>query len=272
MAMTDSIRINTNINVDRIDTYKVNGESIERLNKSIKRFSQVMMEAVGRDNFQTMKLMNENLQQSLLKLSSVFGRYDYEALLKGVRFTISEMVEKTSVKQIEAFQNIDFAKVFEDSFYREKYDEASKIAFEYAEDEMENEDDISQEELLEVFNEQMENQVGWQEKLYNKSEEFKRKYFVFYCILCFILSQILAYFMQLGIAYAFGSITSEPEKDSPVIYYFDQRTAVNIIGETENYYFITYIDSDGNEVTGYSDKETTEILPEEGNETEGAID
>ena len=71
----------------------------------------------------------------------------------------------------------------------------------------------------------------------------------------------MSFFAQLGIAYVFGNITSEPEKDSPVIYYFDQRTEVNIIGETDNYYFIIYTDREGNEVMGYSDKENMEIVP-----------
>ena len=117
----------------------------------------------------------------------------------------------------------------------------------------------------------MEGKLGWQEKLYNKSEEFKRKYFVFYKIfiscLCFLIGEIMSFFAQLGIAYAFGNITSEPEKDSPVIYYFDQRTEVNIIGETDNYYFITYTDNEGNEVIGYSDKGDMELVPEEDIET-----
>ena len=77
----------------------------------------------------------------------------------------------------------------------------------------------------------------------------------------------MSFFAQLGIAYAFGNITSEPEKDSPVIYYFDQRTEVNIIGETDNYYFITYTDNEGNEVIGYSDKGDMELVPEEDIET-----
>ncbi len=61
---------------------------------------------------------------------------------------------------------------------------------------------------------------------------------------------------------------SEPKEDAPSIYYFDQRTEINIIGETDNYYFITYTDDNGNEVTGYSEKKNIEIVPEEDNEIE----
>ena len=267
----DSIRVNTNINVDDIDIFKINKESMERLNKSVEKLAQVMVDAIGKDTFQAMQVINENLRQTLLKISPIVERYNYDELLKGFQFTVSEMVDKIGVSQLEAIQNIDFGRVFRDSFYQGKYDEASKMAFEYTESEVETEEDISQEELLEIFNEQIEDKIGWQEKLYNKSEEFKRKYFVFYKIfigcLCFLFSEIMSFFAQLGIAYAFGNITSEPEKDSPVIYYFDQRTEVNIIGETDNYYFITYTDSEGNEVIGYSDKEDMEIVPEEDIET-----
>ena len=96
-------------------------------------------------------------------------------MLKGFRFTVADMAEKIGVEQIEAFQNIDLGRLFRDSFYQSKYSEASNMAFEYAEKEVESKEDISHEELLEIFNEQMEDKIGWQEKLYNKSEEFKRK-------------------------------------------------------------------------------------------------
>lgn len=271
--MADSIRINTNINGDNIDTYSLSSESIKNLNKSVGKLAQVLVDAIGKDTFQAAKIMNENLRQSLIKIIPILEQYNYEEMLKGFRFTVADMAEKIGVEQIEAFQNIDLGRLFRDSFYQSKYSEASNMAFEYAEKEVESKEDISHEELLEIFNEQMEDKIGWQEKLYNKSEEFKRKYFVFYKIfigcLCFIFSQIAIYFAQLGIAYAFGNLTSEPEKDSPVIYYFDQRTEVNIIGETDNYYFITYTDSDGNEVMGYSDKEDMEIVPEDDTKTTG---
>lgn len=269
--MADSIRINTNINGDNIDAYNLNSELMKNLNKSLERLAQVMIDAIGKDNIQALKIMNENLRKALIKITPVIEQYNYEEILKGFRFTVADMAEKIGMEQMAVFQNIDLGKLFRDSFFQAKYNEASNMAFEYAEKEVESKEDISQEELIEVFNEQMEEKIGWQEKLYNKSEEFKRKYFVFYKIfigcLCFIFSQIAIYFAQLGIAYAFGNLISEPEKDSPVIYYFDQRTEVNIIGETDNYYFITYTDSDGNEVLGYSDKEDIEIVPEEDTET-----
>lgn len=262
-----SIRINTNISPDKMDRYEINTESFERLNKNIEKMRQILVDSFDIQRTKmSMEILNQDIQDSLKKLSSTFMQCNYDDLLKDIRFTVSEMAEKMCMEQIELFQNIDFGRLFRDSLYHEKYDEASNMAFEYAESEVESEEDISQEELLEIFNEQMEDKIGWQEKLYNKSEEFKRKYYVFYKIfigcLTFILGQIAIYFAQLGIAYAFGNITSEPKEDSPVIYYFDQRTEVNIIGETDNYYLIIYTDSEGNEVMGYSDKEDMEIVPE----------
>lgn len=262
-----SIRINTNISPDKMDRYEINTESIERLNKNIEKMRQILVDSFDiQTTKMSMEILNHDIQDSLKKLSSIFMQYNYDDLLKGIHFTVSEMVEKIGMEQIGLFQNIDFGRLFRDSMYHEKYDEASNMAFEYTESEVESEEDISQEELLEIFNEQMEDKIGWQEKLYNKSEEFKRKYYVFYKIfigfLIFILGQIAIYFAQLGIAYAFGNITSDPKEDSPVIYYFEQRTEVNIIGETDSYYFITYTDSEGNEVMGYSNKEDMEIVPQ----------
>ena len=270
--MDGSMRINTNINPEKICKYEINSESLERLRENIKKLERVMAESF---NIQTTKLsvemLNASIQNSFVKLSSTFEQYDYTGMLKDIQYIFHDIAEKMSIGQLETIQNIDFGKLFKAPFYQEKYAEAGDIAFEYAEEEVEGEENISQEELLEVLNEQIEDKIGWQEKLYNKSEEFKRKYFAFYTVfirvLWFAIMQIAIYFAQLGIAYAFGNIKSEPEKDSPVIYYFDQRTEVNIIGETENYYFITYTGSDGNEIMGYSEKEDIEIVPEEDEET-----
>lgn len=173
--MADSIRINTNINGDNIDTYSLSSESIKNLNKSVEKLAQVLVDAIGKDTFQAAKIMNENLRQSLIKIIPILEQYNYEEMLKGFRFTVADMAEKIGVEQIEAFQNIDLGRLFRDSFYQSKYSEASNMAFEYAEKEVESKEDISHEELLEIFNEQMEDKIGWQEKLYNKSEEFKRK-------------------------------------------------------------------------------------------------
>lgn len=269
--MDDSIRINTSINLEKISNYETNSERLERLRENIEKLERVMAESFNiQATRQTVEMLNENIQNSLIQLSSIFEQYDYTSMLKDIEYGFRDIAEKMNIGKLELLQNIDFGKLFKVPFYQEKYGEAGNIAFEYAEKEVEGEENISQEELLEVLNEQIEDKIGWQEKLYNKSEEFKRKYFVFYTVfiraLWFAIMQIAIYFAQLGIAYAFGNITSEPEKDSPVIYYFDQRTEVNIIGETEYYYFITYTDCDGNEIMGYSEKEDMEIIPIEDEE------
>lgn len=275
--MDDSIRINADINPEKIYNYEINTESFKRLRKNIETLEQIAMESFRiQTNVLSIEMLNRSVQDGFAKLASIFGQYNYEDMLKSLQYSFRDIAEKMCIGKLETFQNIDFGKLLKTSFYQEKYDEAGKMAFEYAEGEIKGEENISQEELLEVLDEQIEDKIGWQEKLYNKSEEFKRKYFVFYTvfirILWFVIMQIVTYFAQLGIAYAFGNITEEPRKGSPVIYYFDQKTEVNIIGETENYYFITYIDSDGNEVMGYSEKEDIEIVPKEDEDTIEDID
>ena len=44
-------RINTNINVDNIDIYRLNSESMKNLNKSVEKLAQVMIDAIGKDTF-----------------------------------------------------------------------------------------------------------------------------------------------------------------------------------------------------------------------------
>jgi hypothetical protein len=268
MAVYDgSIRVHANINPDKISDYKINTESFERLNETLARMKKILADAVG---FQTIQPSFERLssvvQESFSELYSVLEQYNFEEMFKDIRLSVNEMAEAMNLEQIKTLQSIDFSKIFENSFYHEQYNAASQMAFDYVDEEVEGEENISQEELLEVFNAQMEDEAGWQEKIYNKTEEFKRKYFVFYkiivCTLLFLFNQIAIYFTQKGIAYVAGDITSEPESNSTVIYYFDQRTEINIIGETDNHYFIIYPDNDGNESIGYCEKENVEIVPD----------
>ncbi|NBH83074.1 hypothetical protein D7X88_04005 [bacterium C-53] len=268
MEYDASIRIREDL--DKIDNYEISSEGIKRFRETVAKIEKVIADSFNvQTTKQSFEMLNKVVKDSY---KPIFEQYEYEKMLKDIRFVIDEMADAMDFRQLEILKNIDFSRIYRDSFYSEKYAEASQRAYEYAEEEVKGEENISQEELLEIFNEQIGRKIGWQEKLYNKSEEFKRRYFVFYNIfvacLCFIISEIMSFFAQLGIAYAFGNITSEPQKDAPVIYYFDQRTEVNIIGETDYYYFITYPDNDGNESVGYCEKENVEIIPEDNNENE----
>lgn len=269
MANYDAaIRINTNINLDKMDKYKINTESLERVRKNIEKIQQVLTDSFNiQTSKQSFEMFNMIVEDSLKKITSVFKQHDYENILKEICLSIAEMSEKIDIKQLETLQNIDFGKLVKDSFYQIRYDEASNMAFEYVEEEVKSEENITQEELLEIFNEQIEGKDGWQEKLRGKSEEFKEKYAIFYKFITWFLNILVTaavtYFLNLGIACLHGKIVSEPKENSPVIYYFDPRTEVNIIGETDNYYFIIYTDDDGNAVTGYSRKEDIEIVPED---------
>lgn len=271
MEYDASIRINADL--DKIGNYEINTESIKRLKQTTARMEKILADSFNiQATRQSIEMLNMVAKDSFTKLSSMFEQYSFEEKLKDLRLSFAEIADAIGLKQIEALQSIDFSRVFRDSFYQRKYNEASQIAFEYVEEEVKSEETISQDELLEIFDEQMENKIGWQERLYNKSEEFKKKYYVFYKIITWILNILLTtiatHFLQLGSAYITGNITSEPKKDAPVIYYFDQRTEINIIGETDNYYFITYPDNDGNEGIGYCEKENVEIIPEDNNEIE----
>lgn len=272
MEYDASIRINTNINSNNIPNYEINQESIKRLTETVARMGKIIDDYYNPQSLkQSVETLRMVMEDSFGKLSPLFKQYNYSDMLKSLNYSFSEIADTIGLKHMKAPQNIDFSRLFNDSFYREKYNEASQMAFEYVEEEVKGEENISQEELLEIFNEQIENKDGWQEKLQSKSKEFTEKYSVFHKFIIWffnvLITVIVTYFLNLGIAYIHGKIVSEPKEDAPSIYYFDQRTEINIIGETDNYYLIIYTDDNGNEVTGYSEKENIEIVPEEDNES-----
>lgn len=267
MQYDSSIGMDTNVNLNSIPSYEINTESIEKLREMTAKMEKALAASINIESIkESMELLNTVMKDRFSKLSPMLEQYNFEEALNGIRYSFAEMADAIGLKNIEILQNIDFSRVFKDSFYRERYDEASQMAFDYVKEEIKGEENITQEELLEIFNEQMEDKAGWQEKLQNQSSEFKKKYSVFYKFITWffdvLFSAIVAYFLNLGIAYIHGKMVPEPKEDAPAIYYFDQRTEINIIGETDNYYFITYTDDDGNEVIGYSEKENIEIVTE----------
>ncbi len=262
MEYDGSIRVNLN----NIPSYEINADSIKRIREISDKMEKAISAVFSENTKRSMERLNSAVDECLTRVSSTLKQYNFDDTLKGLRIQLDEISDTIGLKNMEMLQNIDFSRLFQDSFYRGKYDEASKWAFEYVEDEIDSEDDITQEELLEIFNEQIEDKVGWYEKFSNKSEKFKKIYDAF-CkfmewFLNVLITAVVSYFLTLGIAYVHGKIVSEPKEDAPDIYYFDKRTEINIIGETDNYYFITYTDDDGNEITGYSEKENIEIVPE----------
>ena len=109
---------------------------------------------------ESMELLNTVMKDSFSKLSPMLEQYNFEEALSGIRYSFAEMADAIGLKNIEILQNIDFSRVFKDSFYRERYDEASQMAFDYVKEEIKGEENITQEELLENFNEQMEDKLA----------------------------------------------------------------------------------------------------------------
>ena len=63
------------------------------------------------------------MKDSFSKLSPMLEQYNFEEALNGIRYSFAEMADVIGLKNIEILQNIDFSRVFKDSFYRERYDE-----------------------------------------------------------------------------------------------------------------------------------------------------
>lgn len=123
-----SIRINPNINPNKINNYEFNTESYERLKINIERIERILTDSINIEiTKQSFELLNRVMKDSFSKISSVFDQYDFDEIAKKLRFSLDEMADAAGVKQIEALQNINFSKVFSDSFYHEKCNEASDL-------------------------------------------------------------------------------------------------------------------------------------------------
>lgn len=144
------------------------------------------------------------------------------------------------------------------SFWAEQaYDEAEEIS-----------DDFStNEEIIEAFEEQEKNPIGFQERFANWTEKKKKKYCIIVAILCLIWTNFIEPYVQDNIgkpitAYAVSKVRELPETASKIIDVMKEGIDGVITEDVPYYYKVTYMDEEGNEKEGYVAKKNLRIIEE----------
>lgn len=137
MQYDSSIGMDTNVNLNSIPSYEINTESIEKLREMTAKMEKALAASINIESIkESMELLNTVMKDRFSKLSPMLEQYNFEEALNGIRYSFAEMADAIGLKNIEILQNIDFSRVFKDSFYRERYDEASQMAFDYVKEEI----------------------------------------------------------------------------------------------------------------------------------------
>ena len=154
-----------------------------------------------------------------------------------------------------------------------RFSDLVEQAYDSLEDEEEEDDEIAtKEEIVELIEEQINNPIGFQEKLANKSEKFVKKYWIVFLIIHFLWANFCQPYFQDTIgkpvmAYTVSKVKELPEKAGKVIDELKHEVQAIITEDVPYYYKITYVDENGNIKEGYTAKKNIQII-EDVEETE----
>lgn len=126
-------------------------------------------------------------------------------------------------------------------------------------------DFVSNEELRETIIEQIENPIGFQERVANWAESKKKKYYIAILILMFVWDNFVQPYFQeyIGVpimAWGVAHVRELPEKTSRFVGDIKEDIEATIIKNVPYYYKVTFVDENGEEKEGYVSKRSVKLV------------
>lgn len=210
------------------------------------------------------KVLNDpesQINQAMQKWVDVLAKIDYEKIGKaGISLLeFAEKIEKINLTNEIQFPEVDYDKLFENDLYNQKFAEAYNVAYETARQEA-GEPNVDKEELENAVKEELK--TNSLEDINIENDKFKETFIkVLKCLWMYlILPLLVSTIYDVGKIVVGNIIKSSTEENSATVYEINnQNTYVNIIEQTENHYYIFFIDEDGDFVNGYIEKENVDL-------------
>lgn len=212
------------------------------------------------NNFQ-----NKNWQNLFREMDSVISKYNFSELFSRIKVeneTIREILPRT---YLDRLNDINIT----ETLYSEGGDSnslskiAENIYKEIEEDEiLDLEDNTSFEQIIEDVS---NDRIGFQEKLYNKSDKYKKKYFIVIFVISLIFKIFLLPYIQENVGKPVmtkieSKIRLEPNSKAEVTDFIKVDTKAGITGNERYYYKIVYRDSEGHLNEGYISKRSVFLI------------
>ena len=245
------------------DLYK---QSINSFNQMGRLFSSENLMAEYKKNLQGI----QNVAKSLMSVSTI----DTSSLLRNFQESMKCFTDEIMSEQINQLKKVDYDKVISETmeangtlkaavdtaynFIRDKEDTSKNGDLET--------DFANEQEIQEAINDQINNPIGFQEKILNWAEEKRKKYCiaVFICV-CIINIFIMPYLQNWGLTVTtkfVSNVKELPKKGAEVIYQLKENVKATIIENTNYYYKVIFTDENGVEREGYVAKRNLKIIDE----------
>lgn len=226
------------------------------------------------------------ISESLPSVQDTF-KIDSRASLLEVSKTFQESVQLLSdnidLEPFKQLQNIDYTNLLHKlSPQTSSLTELANSAYSEIENEalIENdndiEDDFTEEELQECLEEQFSEPQKFQERFSEWVEEKKKKYYIFYRLVCLLITIFVVPYLQQKVGlpvmtYIECQVKELPQKGAEIIDKLEAGVEA-VISEDVNYYYkVIYIDENGEKKEGYVAKRNLKMI-EDKTEASNEID
>lgn len=191
----------------------------------------------------------------------------------------SELIPDIQEEFIQKMGEIDFASLFAARFkridtlsfdkLRDIVEYTYKTVQEEIEDSLEADNDVlSEEEIKEAIDEQINNPKGFQERIKEWSDKKIVRYYIIWQLICFIYSNFFQpYFQQnIGVpvtAWVVSNVKELPQKGAEVVCQIKEGVEAVIIENTNYYYKVSFTDENGVKQEGYVAKKNLKLIEQD---------
>lgn len=252
------------------ESYKQSMESFEEIGR---QFSAINIAEESRRSLDSI----QNIAKLLISVSTI----DTARSIQNLQESMKIFTDSVIAEQINQLESINYGKIFSQTLQKNgTFKEAVDAAYESLQEENISEnveletDFASEQEIQDTINDQMNNPVGFQERVANWAAEKYKKYFIVINFWLFIWGIFIQPYLQENVGlpvmtYVASDVKELPEKGAKIVTRLKKNIEATIIKNTNYYYKVTFIDEDGVRKEGYVAKRNLKIIEEpETEETE----
>lgn len=252
------------------ESYKQSMESFEEIGR---QFSAINIAEESRRSPDSI----QNIAKLLISVSTI----DTARSIQNLQESMKIFTDSVIAGQINQLESINYGKIFSQTLQKNgTFKEAVDAAYESLQEENISEnveletDFASEQEIQDTINDQMNNPVGFQERVANWAAEKYKKYFIVINFWLLTWGIFIQPYLQENVGlpvmtYVASDVKELPEKGAKIVTRLKKNIEATIIKNTNYYYKVTFIDEDGVRKEGYVAKRNLKIIEEpETEETE----
>ena len=252
------------------ESYKQSMESFEEIGR---QFSAINIAEESRRSLDSI----QNIAKLLISVSTI----DTARSIQNLQESMKIFTDSVIAGQINQLESINYGKIFSQTLQKNgTFKEAVDAAYESLQEENISEnveletDFASEQEIQDTINDQMNNPVGFQERVANWAAEKYKKYFIVINFWLLTWGIFIQPYLQENVGlpvmtYVASDVKELREKGAKIVTRLKKNIEATIIKNTNYYYKVTFIDEDGVRKEGYVAKRNLKIIEEpETEETE----